>query len=84
MHELKLKWKNRTDSDGEALYLNRLRIASYSYNITREKGNVGDIYKGVVLLPTLSPNSYITAPNHEQMRKQIEKIVTDWFNEALN
>jgi hypothetical protein len=84
--QLNLVWKKDTGKwqNGSSLYLNRIRIASFSYNIARERGDTNNstTYSGQVLLPSLA-NAVKYGSTPEIIKGHIEQSVKAWFTEAL-
>jgi hypothetical protein len=79
--KLKFIWKVKTGQfqNGEKLYLNSIHIASYSWNGLNNTGD--NAYVGYTVMQT--HNERIYAPTIEAIKAKIEKLVTDWFTEAL-
>lgn len=85
--KLNFIWKEnkRQYETGETLYLNRIRVAEYSWNVSRPRGTHNDDnWGGLVDLPSLTSNSKRAySDDTEKIKKQIEGIITGWFSEAL-
>ena len=64
--------------NGSSLYVNRLKVAGYGWN------GISNIptWTGVVGLPSLKDNS-VGGETEKEIKTKIEKVVSDWFQEAL-
>ena len=87
MNKLSFKWvENKAQyQTGEYLYLNRIRVGSYSRNSCRPR-NEGDSTKweGDIFLPSLLDGSKrIFDANADVLKGRLERIVTNWFREVL-
>ncbi len=90
MTKLNFTWRKQTGhyQIGENLFLNRIYIASCSWNGARTQtdalGNTPNSYVGDINLPSLSDKvKRLYANNLEELKPKIERIVENWFNEAL-
>lgn len=85
MPRLKFKWKKKVGqfASGESLYANSIKIASYTWNIGRNRNDPpGNEYIGNVGLPGLKVDrAYARRP--EEIKPKIESVVAQWFEEAL-
>ena len=87
MEKLSFYWKGKTATfeTGERLYVNRICVASYNWDgVTpieerKERGN----WAGHIDLPSLKNREGLYANDTIQLKARIEKIITQWFNEAL-
>lgn len=81
-----LKWiKNKNQyAYGELLYLNRICVGQYEWNLGQSRDNHDNNkdWIGSINLPsTKKEYTYSDSPN--VIKIQIEKMVHDWFDEAL-
>jgi hypothetical protein len=84
--KLNLTWKTKTTQyeNGEYLYLNRICIGGCGYNIFRNKDDKSNSQVGNINLPSISPESQkIYGDSIIEVKTKMEKIVNDWFTEAL-
>ena len=82
--ELNFKWKEnkRMYGDGESLYLNRIRLGECGWNSMRPKDSNVSEYSGSIALPSLKSNR-VFGDTIEDVKAELEKMATNWFNEAL-
>jgi len=84
--ELEFDWRENKAQyqTGESLYLNRILVASYGWNSSQSKGNedITKRYSGRLILPSLR-NSSVYAASESDIKVEIERIVNNWFTEAL-
>ncbi len=83
--KLNFQWKELTGqfAEGEALYLNRILVATAGYNSFRSKVDTpSNSYVGKLLLPSIK-NNRVYSENIDTIKQKIEQAVTNWFNEAL-
>lgn len=83
--KLNFAWKEDTlpYQNGESLFLGRIKVASYGWNITRnrDKPNNNDNWVGSINLPNIS-NKHIRDNDTELLKTKIESLVNAWFDEA--
>jgi len=84
--KLNFIWKEKTlrYQNGERLYMGRICVGQYEWNSTRSRSDKseGTRYIGRVLLPSLKKEPiYGAAP--EDIKTEVERVVTVWFEEAL-
>ena len=77
------KWKTKKGQfdTGESLYLNRIRLGGFSWNSARTHMDKSTSWVGSVTLPSLT-NNRVYGATPEEIKPQMEKIVTEWFDEA--
>ena len=83
--KLNFKWKVKTGQyqNGSSLYLNRILVGYCDWNAGRSRNSKElNHYVGVVILPSLK-NDRIYGDEQEEVKAKVEKIVGNWFNEAL-
>ena len=84
--ELTFTWKENTGSfeSGESLYLNKIRLGSYSWNSNRSRDKVprDPDYAGQLNLPSLKIKR-VLEDDIESIKAKMEQMVTTWFTEAL-
>ena len=86
MVKLQFTWKRKTATyeTGESLYLNRIHIAEFSWNISRSQGDTeAPDWAGQIRLPSLK-NNRVYGHSEAEIRTRIEHIVTMWFKEIYN
>lgn len=84
MSKVQFVWKRKTLAyqTGEALYLNRICVAGFCWNISRSQGdNEAPIWVGDISLPSLKSKK-VYGHSEAEIRAKIEKVVTFWFKEA--
>jgi len=84
--KLNFKWKENTRrfQSGESLYLNRILVGSYGWNVSRSRDESRDAtkdYVGQTTLPQATQPIYGQAP--DRIKAKIEHQVTTWFKEVL-
>ena len=83
--KLNLQWKTKTGTyqNGSNLYLNRILVGYCDWNAGRSRDSKElNRYVGVVILPSLK-NDRFYGDEQEEVKAKIERIVGNWFNEAL-
>ncbi len=88
MTRLNFIWKKKMGlyQQGDALYVNKIRLASSEWNSGRSQGDTDETTRwvGFVELPSLSDKSQrVYGSTPEEIKSKIEQVVTAWFNEAL-
>lgn len=88
MVRLNFIWKQKKGEyqQGDNLYLNKIRIASFDWNIARSRNDTSqdNRYVGHIELPSLSDTSKrVYAGTPEEIKNKIEQAVELWFTEAL-
>ena len=88
MTKLNFTWKKKTGQyqQGDALYVNKIRLASFDWNSGRSQGDTDQStrYVGYIELPSLSDTSKkVYGGTPEEIKPKIEQVITNWFNEAL-
>jgi len=81
---LNFTWRPKTGQylSGESLYLNKIRVGEYSWNIARSQDDQdADKWAGCVLLPSQN-NNYVFASDIDEIKLEVELRVMDWFHEA--
>ncbi len=85
--ELNFSWKENKGQyqAGESLFINRVRLAQYGWNGYRSKDDKGGNtrYSGRINLPQIKQGD-IFGDTPENIKAEIEKIVTMWFKEVSN
>ena len=83
--ELHFTWKPNKGqySNGENLYLNRIRVAGYGWNSTRNRDAEPrkPDWVGRIDLPSLKQASKF-GDTTDEVKGKIEQSVTNWLNEA--
>jgi len=72
-------------STGETLYLNKIRVASYGWNLAMSKTDTDREEKqwsGWIDLPSLKDNTRYGS-TQEIVKTKIEITIKNWFKEAL-
>ena len=86
MAKIRFKWvKTQAQyQSGGALLLNRIRVGNFYWNSMRSLGDKDDARRwvGQVDLPSLKIKRVYGA-TEEEVRSNMEKVVTNWFAEAL-
>lgn len=85
MSKLNFIWREQQGQYGSGanLYLNKVKIAGYSYNMLRAQGDSDpNDWIGYVDLPALS-RKRILAKTIGEVKGQIEDSIITWFNEVL-
>lgn len=80
------KWKRQTGQyqNGENLYINRIYIASCSWNGARTSSDDDSTrYVGNITLPSLRDKARVYGNSLETIKPKIEAIIINWFKEAL-
>ena len=83
--KLNFKWKTKAGQyqSGESLYLNKILVGSYSWNISRSRGSTeSNHYAGSIFLPSLHFKN-VYGEKSEEVKAKVEKVINAWFNEAL-
>jgi len=85
--KLNLEWEEnkRQYQTGETLYLNKIKIASYSWNSSMSKTDPdreGKRWIGRINLPSLKDKTCY-GNTEEIIKTRIEITVENWFKEAL-
>jgi hypothetical protein len=87
--KLKFIWKVKTGEyqNGESLYINKICVGGYSWNgaMSRDEPQeykLAHSYIASCYLPGFIDRR-VYAPTTEEIKAHIEKMVTNWFNEAL-
>jgi len=82
--KLNFRWvENKAQfGTGEFLYHNRIRLAVYYWNSSRSREDETNIWVGHVDLPSVNPG-IVYSESQDEIKAKIEKVVTDWFTEAL-
>ena len=84
---LNFQWKRQIGEyqNGENLYLNKIYIASCSWNSVRSRDDDDTTrYVSNITLPSLSDKAQrMYASSLEELKPRVEKVITNWFTEAL-
>ncbi len=85
--DLHFKWvKNKARyQTGESLYLNKIKIGSYSWNSAQSQGNHIESmnWEGRIELPSLSDKARtVYGGTQDEIKHKIEQIITNWFKET--
>ncbi len=85
--KLNFTWKNQTGQyqNGENLYINKICVASFSWNGTMSRDESEGYknahrYIGTILLPGF-PSTTQFGASPEAIKATLEKMATNWFNE---
>lgn len=82
---MKFIWARKTGTyqTGCNLYLNKIRVAGYTWNSSRSQGNPKNEpdWAGYIDLPSLK-NASVSGDTEGEIKTKIERVVTDWFNRA--
>ena len=82
---MKFIWMGKTGASqsGCTLYLNRIRVAGYSWNSSRPQSKIREEpdWTGYIDLPSLK-NKGASGNTEDEIKARIEKVVTDWFKEV--
>ncbi len=85
--KLNFHWKQQTGEyqNGENLYLNRIYLASCTWNSARSRdADDSTRYVSSITLPSLSDRvNRMYASSLEELKPRVERVITDWFTEAL-
>lgn len=85
--KLKFNWVENTKQyqTGKSLYLGKIKVANYEWNAMMSRDNIDlkQRYSGRITLPSLS-NDGVYGENETDIKIEIERIVNNWFSEALN
>ncbi len=85
--KLNFRWKIQTGEyqNGEDLILNRIHIASCSWNSGRSRDDDDSTrYVSNITLPSLSDKvARMYASSLEELKPRVEKTIINWFTEAL-
>ncbi len=88
MVKLNFQWRKAMGQyqTGELLYINKICVGSYYWNSSRSQGDEDEStrYVGGIDLPSLKDTmkrQYGGSP--EDIKLNIEKIVTNWFKEVF-
>lgn len=88
--KLNFKWKKKTGQyqQGDYLYVNKIHIGGYDWNSARPRheAEIDDSARwvGYIELPSLADKSKrVYGANPDEVKTQMERVVTDWFTEAL-
>lgn len=83
---MKFIWVRKTGTyqTGCNLYLNKIRVGGYHWNSSRPQSKTDrePDWIGYIDLPTLK-NAKVSGNIEDEIKTGIEKVVTDWFNEAI-
>ena len=84
--KLNFRWQQKQSefARGESLYLNKIRIGGYTWNVAKHRGETTpDIsWVGSLSLPGLEKER-VYSDNPGITKMSMERMVTDWFREAL-
>ncbi len=84
---LNFRWKKKTGQFlGDCLYVNKIHIGGYDWNSARSQRETDDATRwvGYIDLPSLTDKSKrVYGANPDEVKIKIEKVVTNWFTEAL-
>ena len=86
MKKLHFTWKKKTRAyqTGEALYLNRIRIAEFQWNSSRSQSDIeAPDWEWHIDLPSLKDKEG-GGHSEAEVRTKVEQIVNSWFKEAAN
>ena len=82
--KLNLKWKNQIGeyAPGESLWLGKIKLGTYSYNLAKSRGEQNKNYVGALQLPSLKePTAY--SSDIGLLKVMLESKVNSWFAEAI-
>ncbi len=86
MLKVNKQWKGKTDKyqNGEYLYVNRILIGGFDWSPSCVKSEDGKElpYEARIYLPSLKANKFYGA-TVEEVKRRMEKIIDNWFTEAL-
>lgn len=86
MEKLNYTWKQKTGQyqNGFSLYLNKICVAGYDWNVmrNRDKPDESTTYEGRIYLPGLDTKHFY-GNDTEELKIRIQLAINAWFAEAL-